>query len=570
MVPTASFISFAAMLAASIVPSSLADQAPAFEVPNFDYQTLAKGSTPDDVLAALKKDGIISFNNIPSYAQVRQEYLDAAAACAVSAQDVNAEFLLHKTLTDGTQRYTISTPSGQDANPSATTTDVACPNYRSVYNEFSSLLEWVVLSVATTLDATSFSTQDGYGQTVSSRKLMTDAMRLDHFHAYETPSRHERRLMGASSLTNASTSENDLSLELHEDDGMFIVFATPAFYKVSSDGSNSTFEPVSAGGDDDSESGLIIQRRDGTRARPVLKPDQVTLMIGTGYNRWVSTSEQLPAVMHGVRMPEVETTETQRLLRAWFGKMTLLPSYQRMLKQMDFDVHANTTTQYVQRGYESDRQLLGCAPGRHLIASADSECSYNVCTVKSGATAPSEGCSVVCNRSHSTDAASCEESCDCTVSTHSATTCWMLCVLDLDSCDLDQQSCSGQAKVCDSSSTPTTPTPTTSSPAAAPTPTTAAPTTAPSSPSTAPSSPSTTTAPFTGTSSTATTAPSTTSEERDSSPSSPEVTSSTPEVTSAAGETPASTTPTGTSSMSGTTDSSSSETPSATGAHGVC
>ncbi|KAL3674900.1 hypothetical protein V7S43_000826 [Phytophthora oleae] len=442
---TLSIVAISAMLMAGAVPTNLAEQVPAFEVPNFDYQTLATGNTPNDVLSALKKDGIISFTNVPSYAHVRQSYLDSAAACAVSAQEVNAEFLLHKTLTDGTNRYTISTPSGQDADATATTTNAACPGYKTVYDEFSSLLELVVLNVATTLDATNFTTTDGYGQTISSRKLMTDAMRLDHFHAYETPSLHERRL----SDTNPSTSsENDFSLELHEDDGMFIVFATPAFYKVSKDGANSTFESVSAGGEDHSESGLIIQRRDGQRARPILKPEQVTLMVGTGYNRWVGTSEQLPAVMHAVRMPEVEMKETQRLLRGWFGKMTLLPSYQRMLKQMDFDVHANTTAYYVQQGHEADRQLLGCAPGRHLAASADAECSYKECMVKAGATVPSEGCPVVCNRSHPTDAASCTKSCSCTTSTHSAKSCWMLCVKDLDTCAVSKQSCSRQTRVC--------------------------------------------------------------------------------------------------------------------------
>ncbi|RAW21713.1 hypothetical protein PC110_g21845, partial [Phytophthora cactorum] len=430
---------------------NLAEQVPAFEVPNFDYQTLSTGNTPNDVLNALKKDGIISFNNVPSYAQVRRSYLDSAAACAVSAQEANAEFLLSKTLTDGTNRYTISTPSGQDADATATTTDAACPGYKTIYGEFSSLLELVVLNVATTLDATSFTTTDGYGQTVSSRKLMTDAVRLDNFHAYETPSLNERRLRSAASGMNASTSsKDDFSLELHEDDGMFIVFATPAFYKVNSDGTNDTLESIPAGGEDDSESGLIIQRRDGQRVRPILKPDQVTLMVGTGYNRWVGTSEQLPAVMHGMRMPEVETTETQRLLRAWFGKMTLLPSYQRMLKQMDFDVHANTTKQYVQQGYRSDHQLLGCAPGRHLVASADDACRYKLCTVKADATAPLRGCSFVCNRRHPTYAAVCSKRCSCSASSHSATLCWMLCVKDLDTCARSRQSCSGQTKVCSS------------------------------------------------------------------------------------------------------------------------
>ncbi|KAE9263945.1 hypothetical protein PF008_g32238, partial [Phytophthora fragariae] len=32
-----------------------------------------------------------------------------------------------------------------------------------------------------------------------------------------------------------------------------------------------------------------------------------------------------------------------------------------MLKQMDFGVHANTTARYVQQGYQSDHQSLGCA-----------------------------------------------------------------------------------------------------------------------------------------------------------------------------------------------------------------
>ncbi|KAJ8566480.1 hypothetical protein ON010_g6642 [Phytophthora cinnamomi] len=403
----------AAMLMADAVPTNLADKAPAFEVPTFDYETLATGNTPNDVLDALKKDGIISFNNVPSYAQVRRAYLDSAAACAVSAQEANAEFLLYKTLSDGTNRYTISTPSGQAADPNAATTHAACPGYSTVYNEFSSLLELVVLNVATTLDATDFTTKDGYGQAVTSRKLMTDAVRLDHFHAYEAPPVRERRLASAA---NPSSNEDDMTLELHEDDGMFIVFATPAFYKVSSDGTKrySTLESVSAGGKDDSESGLIIQRRDGQRVRPVLKPDQVTLMVGTGYNRWVGTSEQLPAVMHGMRMPEVETTATQRLLRAWFGKMTLLPSYQRMLAQTDFDEHVNLTSQYVQQGYASDHQLLGCAPGRHLLASADAECRFKECTAKPGKKKAAEpGCNLICN-SDDFSAAYCNERCNCT------------------------------------------------------------------------------------------------------------------------------------------------------------
>ncbi|CAI5709584.1 unnamed protein product [Peronospora destructor] len=377
-------LSLGAMLMSSIIPTNLAELVPAFEMSTFDYDNLSVGNTPNEVLNALKQDGIISLANVPSYAHVRRSYLNLAAACAMSAQEANADFLLHKTLTDGTKRYTISTPSGLAANAAATTTDAVCPGYQDIYNKFSSLLELVVLSVATTLDATDFTTKDGYGRTVSSRKIMTDAVRLDHFHVYEAPSLQDRRLMSNLSGTRADTSsENDFTLELHEDHGMFIAFSTPTFYKVSSDGTKRTFESVSVGGDNYAESGLIIQTRDGRRVRPVLKPDQVTLMVGAGFEHWVDTSEKLPAVMHAMRMPEVETMATESLLRAWFGKMTLLPSYHRMVQHMDFDVHRNITADYLQQGHQSDRQLLGCAPGRRLATSMPimhcKDCLWSIC-----------------------------------------------------------------------------------------------------------------------------------------------------------------------------------------------
>ena len=121
-----------------------------------------------------------------------------------------------------------------------------------------------MLSVATTLDATDFTTKNGYGRIVSIHKLVSDAVRLDHFHAYETPSVYERRRKSEVSETMTDPLSDDYyTLELHEDYGMFIAFSTPTFSKVSSDGTKRTFEPVSMVGDDYSESGLIIQTHDG-------------------------------------------------------------------------------------------------------------------------------------------------------------------------------------------------------------------------------------------------------------------------------------------------------------------
>lgn len=115
--------------------------------------------------------------------------------------------------------------------------------------------------------------------------------------------------------------------------------------------------------------------------RPELKPDELVIMIGTGASRWLESSHHLPAVMHGMRMPEemvwdAEATPGQRNLRAWFGKMTLLPSYQRLLEsKMDFDEFTNRTTRHLLGSSKDDIKAIGCAGGRHLVESEGS-CTY--------------------------------------------------------------------------------------------------------------------------------------------------------------------------------------------------
>ncbi|CAH0474424.1 unnamed protein product [Peronospora belbahrii] len=372
---------------ASNLAIDLAEEVPSFHVPVFNYETLTTGNTPYKVLDALKKDGIISFSNVPSYSQIRDSYHNMAAACAVSAQDANPNFLHHKTLTDGAKRYVISATSGQDANAAAITTDTTCPGYKDIYTQFSSLLEMVVLSVGTTLDATDFTMKDSYGQTVSSHQLMTDAVRLDHFHAYETPSSKERTSVSASSSTNTSASTaNDFALELHENDGMFIVFSTPTYYKVNGDGLNQTFKSVLPSGKDGLESGLLIMTHDSQIVQPILKPDHVTLMMGSNFNKWMYSSMHMPAVKHVLRLPVIDMMPTQRLLRTWFGKTTLLPSYQRLLGQMDIETHASASANYVRKLHESNGQLLGSS-SRQLQMNSD--CQYVQCT--------SVPCQISCN-----------------------------------------------------------------------------------------------------------------------------------------------------------------------------
>lgn len=454
----------ATLVVLAAVSLTVAAEVPSFDVPSFDYAQLYSSDIPSQVLSALKADGIISLANIPGYTQTRAAYLQTAAACAVSAEQASAEFLLRKTLADGTQRYTISTTAGQALDMLAIQkTDAQCPGYAPVYRDFTLMLERAVYTLAATLDASGFTARDGSAQVTSNRQLFGDAVRLDHFHAYEAPS------LDLTGRNLAAHSADDLSLPLHEDDGMFIVFPTPEFYSVQSD---NTLTRVSVGSTD-ADSGLVIETHDHQRVRPVLKENALTIMIGTGFSQWVTSSERLPAVMHGMRMPS-SGTATERLLRAWFGKMTLLPSYHRMLKQMSFEGHTNATSRFLAQEVTRDTMTLGCAPGRQLEASALAECSFRDCTLKPGAGTPEESCGVICNRDHDGDAAACSKYCTCASGPNHGATCWMLCVKELDSCPVSDQACSGQSLICKASAPAPAPAPKpTSAPQPAPGPTSA-------------------------------------------------------------------------------------------------
>ncbi|TMW57947.1 hypothetical protein Poli38472_013421 [Pythium oligandrum] len=233
--------------------------------------------------------------------------------------------------------------------------------------------------------------RDGDDSRISTRQLIADAVRLDHFHAYQAPSTPSVSSVGTSSV------ERQLSLPLHEDHGLFIAMMAPRFFTVNDEGR------LQARRLEADASGFVIHSRKGERVvRPILKEDQVVIMLGTGASRWLQATPRLPAVMHNMRMPVQEGNE--RLLRAWFGKMTLLPPYQRLLSsKKSFAEFTNLTTRHLlaSNNNEMDEELLptiGCASHRRLLPSEGS-CTYNICTVKPewAHNPPTVGCSHACN-----------------------------------------------------------------------------------------------------------------------------------------------------------------------------
>jgi len=415
-----------------------------YAVPSVDFSQLsgdAGNAYNRELLRALQRDGILALRNVPRYAELRETYLETAAACAVAASADGAEFLLHRKLRDGTNRYTISMESGRKlGDGSASGGDEVlsrCPAYQAAYQQFSAVVEAAVANVGSALDATQeFQVVvEGGAATMLARKLMDESVHLDHFHAYEAVADLDS---AARQLREEADVTSDLSLEMHTDNGLMIAMSAPEYFDVSPSGE------VSAKQTRSEDAGLLIQTADGEVVAPLLRADELVLMLGSGIDQWIQTSPPLHPVLHGMRYPRGLSyadgsgdEEHHKLLRAWFGKMVLLEPFQVMANTgMTYGEYANQTTRYLlERGDEKEAfAAVACPPHRQLVAS-DSSCSLKVCTAKSSASssALTYSCQVTCNHDSTSDAELCDEYCDCEDASESGTTCWMLCVANLDS-----------------------------------------------------------------------------------------------------------------------------------------
>ncbi|GMF11226.1 unnamed protein product [Phytophthora lilii] len=418
-----------------LAPLGAALQPRDFRVPPVDFTQLssAAGNAHNaDLLAKLQANGIVALQNVPSFAALRKEYFRTAATCAVQAQRKGAEFLLHRQLRDGTNRYTVSLESGRlltetlDQSPELLR---LCPEYAEIHAAFSAAVELAVANVGSALDATQkFHVVAEQGAVaMTARKLLEESVHLDHFHAYEAA-----RNLGDGRITDADINVADMSLELHTDNGLMIAMSAPEYFEVQTSGE---LQHKDTEGKD---AGLFIQLANGDIVRPVLQPDELILMLGSGIDDWIKTSPPLHSVLHGMRYPRTVSVvggdgQGNKLLRSWFGKMILLEAHQVMDNTgLTFGQYANQTTRYLVQQEAEDHQTFGavaCPPQRHLAAS-DNSCSLKICSLKSSASASelTYSCQITCNHDSTSDAASCEKYCDCEASTSSATTCWMLCV----------------------------------------------------------------------------------------------------------------------------------------------
>lgn len=427
----------AASPAASATTATTAIAAPdldAFDVLAFDFADLTASSHP--ILDALQADGIIALKNIPGYEQLRAAYLLEATQCALAADRTGDAFLQHKTLNDGTQRFTISATAGKSLGHASSDTSARCPEYAAKYKAFSLLVETAVQALGKTLDATAFTISSH--EALSGTELLSESVHLDHFHAYEAAP------AATSSPSSAASESSLLSLDLHTDNGMLIAMAAPTYFDVLA---STNVQPKTLA---TYESGLLIENRAGKLVRPVLKESELVFMVGAGFQEWIRSSPALRPVPHAMKYPQM-LASSERLIRSWFGKMVLLTPETRMLNVgMSFGAFAAQTARFLTSAEDHDSGFaaLACPSGRRLMEN-DKACVVKTCFPKPGKD-PELACAIQCNTSPKSRPGAdrlCEENCDCEVkpSNVSATYCWTLC-----SAQLPAGQCQGVGQRCKS------------------------------------------------------------------------------------------------------------------------
>ncbi|CCI47993.1 unnamed protein product [Albugo candida] len=117
----------------------------------------------------------------------------------------------------------------------------------------------------------------------------------------------------------------------------------------------------------------------------------------------------------------------ERVTRAFFGKMILLPLHQRVSpSRFTFAKILNKTYRHVSGIDILEPKEIGCASSRQLVEAAK-PCSVQVsCEAK--ADVPKTDCSTICNRNHTDDGENCKNNCQGCQNGGIGNILWMQCI----------------------------------------------------------------------------------------------------------------------------------------------
>ncbi|EQC42063.1 hypothetical protein SDRG_00906 [Saprolegnia diclina VS20] len=380
----------------ALAATALAATYPSFTIPAFDL------AEPDGLLPALAANGIANIKNIPRFAETRAAYMKAATICVATHGAFPG--LQQRTLADATRRLTLSSRSSLGLSDTIVS---QCPDLITAHDAYTSLLDTVTASLATLLHVPN---------ATSLADIVANGAHLDHFHGYT-------RL----DATNAS--RDDLTLQMHTDNGLFLLTSAPLFFTDRGDAVMSP-DPIA---------GLIIELN-ATRVHPTLKEDELTIMVGDGVTQWGSFGHTFPSVLHGMVMPAAPG-----VFRAFSGRMLLLPASHVMTNTgLSFQQYNDRVARHL---VDRDAMPIGCPVGRKLVA-MDAACTYGVWKATPGSPprVTDANCTQWCNNGDY--ASDCAKNKCMRSATAQGVNCWMVCSKVLTTCATSSQICAGQTLRC--------------------------------------------------------------------------------------------------------------------------
>ncbi|OQR89562.1 hypothetical protein THRCLA_09688 [Thraustotheca clavata] len=377
-----------------------------FEIPAVDLTT---SEAKNELVNALEQHGIVTLKGINGFDSIRNNYLYTAFNCMHQYPD-NVQI---KTLVDGTIRQTLST--------NAESVPGLCPELDDAHRLYMKILQESMETMANLLEVKDSPT--------SFYQIIEHGQHLDHVHLYK----HSRENLIA----------NELSLEMHVDNGVLLLTSKPLFYDEN--GLQVDYPST----------GLVLELTlNGERQKviPKLKRDELVVMIGEGFNRWANFGYKFPPVVHGMKMP---TNIDPSISRMFCGRMVLMrPDDVLLSTGATFKEYTTATTQHLIEPNENFA-AIACPTGQTLLAS-DLSCTLSLWMPSNASlsSTTTEDCMRHCNSPHMRNQVSMCQDLKCLKTgeiPNGGTECWMLCVEHLPDCALTAQTClPNQTLICSS------------------------------------------------------------------------------------------------------------------------
>ena len=297
-----------------------------------DYEMLMKSEAFESkevrqgFLNALRNVGLVSITGIPSASFKKRDVLSwSFHECAESSKDAQ-EYVFP----DFTRRLTLAThtmpnsPTGIQemfGENNLSSLPKVCKSFSDASENFRQTVTEVTQVFATRvsgvledwINAPLMVAGDGSYAFETFSDVVAQGEHLEHFHSYQR-------------IKNGSQGdERDSTIEMHTDQGLFIVFAPGQLVKNSHRQETKT------------ASGLYIQLPDGSSKGSEVafdEQDDLVIMLGDGINRILNpkmrtndagssaTVPTLRATPHALYMPFHEEEE----VRVWYGRMVLPPA----------------------------------------------------------------------------------------------------------------------------------------------------------------------------------------------------------------------------------------------------